>query len=171
MMRHALQSGRRAAAAFAVAIGALLSATACQNRATGPTPAIEGGGKSSYLGLPGELEPSTPGYLAQSQGIDQGQYVFPPSVTVKGGIRYWFYSSWKAGSVGPFDPITGFSEDSYDGGDMYIAPELTGFSPLPFRKAAASWRVISPGPPIAYYIPPPGTYIDANFKLMGAAVQ
>ena len=53
---------------------------------------------------------------------------------------------------------------------MYVAPELRGFSPLPFRKAAASWRVISIGPPIVYYVPPPGTYVDANFKLMGAPV-
>jgi len=51
---------------------------------------------------------------------------------------------------------------------MYIAPELPA---QPFRKAQASWRVISLGPPIEYYKPPAGTYIDANFRLMGAAVQ
>jgi hypothetical protein len=121
-----------------------------------------------YLGLPGDLGPSTPGYLARSEGIDQGQYVFSPSVTLNGGAKYWFYSSWRPGTVGSFQPITGFSQDTYGGGDMYIAPELTGFNPLPFRKAQASWRVISPGPPIVYDIPPPDTYIDANFKLMGA---
>lgn len=120
-----------------------------------------------YLGLPGDLGPSTPGYVAESEGIDTNQYVFSPSVTVKAGAKYWFYSSWAPGSVGPFHPITGFSEDSYPGGDMYIAPELVGFSPLPFRKAPASERVISLGPPIVYYVPPPGTYIDANFTLMG----
>jgi hypothetical protein len=56
---------------------------------------------------------------------------------------------------------------------MYIAPVLGGsFPPLPFRKAQASLRVISFGPPIVYYTPPPGTYVDANFKLIGApAVQ
>ena len=123
-----------------------------------------------YLGLPGGLGSSTPGYVAQSERIDSNQYVFPPSVTLNAGGKYWFYASWAPGSVaaGTFNPITGFSEDSYAGGDMYIAAELAGFTPQPFRKAAASWRVISLGPPIQYYIPPPGTYIDANFTLLGA---
>ncbi len=121
-----------------------------------------------YLGFPGNLGTSTPGYLAQSQRIDQGQYVFSPSVTLKGGAKYWLYGYWQPGTVRGFNPITGFSEDTYAGGDMYIAPELAGFNPLPFRKALASWRVISFGPPIVYYKPPPGTYIDANFKLIGA---
>ena len=122
-----------------------------------------------YLGLPGNLGASTPGFLAQAQRIEQGQYVFAPSVTLKAGTKYWFYMYYAPGSA-RFNPITGFSEDTYAGGEMYVAPELNGFPPLPFRKAAASWRVISFGPPIVYYIPPPGTYVDANFKLMGAPV-
>ena len=121
-----------------------------------------------YLGLPSGLGSSTPGFLAQSQGIDGGQYVFSPSVTLNGGAKYWFYSSWVPGTVHSFNPITGFSEDTYAGGDLYVAPVLGGsFTPLPFRKAQASWRLISPGPPAVYYQPPPGTYIDANFKLTG----
>jgi hypothetical protein len=120
-----------------------------------------------YLGLPASLGTSTAGFLAQSQRADQGQYVFAPSVTLKGGTTYWFYMYYAPGSA-RFSPITGFSQDTYSGGDMYVAPELSGFSPLPFRRAAASWRVISFGPPIVYYTPPPGTYVDANFKLMGA---
>lgn len=121
-----------------------------------------------YLGLPGNLGPTTPGYVAQSQQIENGQYVFSPSVTLNAATKYWFYASWPPGSVGGFHPITGFSEDSYAGGDMYIAPELSGFNPLPFRKAPASWLLISPGPPPVYHIPPAGTFIDANFTLMGA---
>ena len=122
-----------------------------------------------YLGLPGNLGASTAGFLAQAQRVEQGQYVFAPSVTLKGGTKYWFYMYYAPGSA-RFSPIAGFSEDTYAGGDMYVAPELRGFDARPFRKAAASWRVISFGPPIVYYIPPPGTYVDANFKLMGAPV-
>jgi len=122
-----------------------------------------------YLGLPGDL-PAAPGVLARSERNEQGQYVFAPSVTLKGGTTYWFYMYYAPGSA-RFSPVTGFSEDTYAGGDMYIAPELNGFTPLAFRKAAASWRVISFGPPIVYYIPPPGTYVDANFKLMGAPIS
>ena len=122
-----------------------------------------------YLGLPGNLGSSTAGFLARAERVEQGQYVFAPSVALKGGTQYWFYMYYAPGSA-RFSPLGGFSEDTYAGGDMYIAPELSGFSPLPFRKAAASWRVISFGPPTVYYIPPPGTYVDANFKLMGAPV-
>lgn len=122
-----------------------------------------------YLGLPASLGASAAGFLAQAQRVEQGQYVFQPSVTLKGGTKYWFYMYYAPGSA-RFSPIAGFSEDTYSGGDMYVAPELAGFSPLPFRKAAASWRVISVGPPTVYYVPPPGTYVDANFKLMGAPV-
>jgi len=122
-----------------------------------------------YLGLPANLGPSTAGFLAQAERVEQGQYVFAPSVTLKGGTKYWFYMYYAPRSA-HFSPITSFSEDTYSGGEMYVAPELSGFSPLPFRKAAASWRVISFGPPIVYFIPPPGTYVDANFKLMGAPI-
>jgi len=126
-----------------------------------------------YVGLPGGLGSTTPGFLARAERIEGGQYVFAPSVTLKGGTKYWFYSYWTPGTARGFNPITGFSEDGYLGGDMYIAPELGGtFNPLPFRKAQASQRVISFGPPIVYYTPPPGTFIDANFELIGApAVQ
>jgi hypothetical protein len=121
-----------------------------------------------YLGLPANLGTATAGFLARAERVEQSQYVFAPSVTLKSGTKYWFYMYYAPGSA-RFNPVTGFSEDAYAGGDMYIAPELGGgFSPLPFRKAAASLRVISFGPPIVYYTPPPGTYVDANFKLIGA---
>jgi hypothetical protein len=123
-----------------------------------------------YLGLPADLSASTPGYLAQSSSIEDGRYVLPASVTLTGGAKYWFYSVWTPGSAGSVSPITGFSEDTYAGGDMYIAPELGGSFPAqPFRMAPASWRVISFGPPVVYYTPPAGTCIDANFTLLGAA--
>lgn len=123
-----------------------------------------------YVGLPSGLGSSTPGFLARSQAIDNGQYVFAPTVTLRGGTKYWFYASWTPGTVQSFNPIGGFSEDTYADGDMYVAPVLGGsFNPLPFRKAQASWRLISAGPPAVYYQPPPGTYVDANFKLMGAS--
>ena len=124
-----------------------------------------------YLGLPASLAASTPGFLARAERIEAGQYVFAPSVMLKGGTKYWFYSSWTPGSIRVFNPITGFSEDGYAGGDMYIAPDLgTSFDARPFRKASASLRVISFGPPVVYYTPPPGTYVDANFELKGAPV-
>ena len=61
-----------------------------------------------YLGLPGNLGASTPGFLAQSQRVEQGQYVFAPSVTLKAGTKYWFYMYYAPGSA-RFSPIAGFS--------------------------------------------------------------
>ena len=152
-----------------LAAAVLTGAAACQGSVTRPTTSTTDppAGEARPAGEP----QSTPGFHARAEQIEAAQYVFAPSVTLKGGTKYWFYSSWVPGSVRGFNPITGFSEDGYAGGDMYIAPDLGGsFNALPFRKAAASWRAISFGPPIVYYIPPPGTYVDANFELVGAPV-
>ncbi len=47
--------------------------------------------------------------------------------------------------------VSSFSDSTYAGGDMYV----TGMPGLAFRKALASGMVP----------PPPGTFIDANFRL------
>ncbi len=98
-----------------------------------------------YLGLPPALSASTPGFVASSEGIVDGQYTFHPGVVLKGGEHYWFYTDTR----GAF--VTSFSDSTYDGGDMYV----TGMPDLPFHKALASGMVP----------PPPGTFIDANFRL------
>ena len=98
-----------------------------------------------YLGTPPGLSESTAGFIAKSEEIVGGQYIFHPGVVLRGGRQYWFYTD----AQGAF--MTGFSGSTYDGGDMYV----TGMPNLPFHKAAAS----GPVPP------PPGTFIDANFRL------
>lgn len=80
-----------------------------------------------YLGLPGNLSPATPGFVAQSERTEAGEYVFDPHVTLIGGTRYWFYTD----TQGSF--TTSFNRDIYAGGDLYV----TGVSSLPFRKSAA----------------------------------
>jgi hypothetical protein len=104
---------------------------------------------AEYLGLPTGLNASTPGFIAMSSGIVAGQYRFPAEVTIAGGTQYWVYTD----SMGAF--VTSFSGSTYPGGDMYV----TGLPHLAFHLAPAS----SPSPP-----PPPG-FIDANFRLQGAA--
>jgi hypothetical protein len=98
-----------------------------------------------YLGVPTNLSESTAGFVAKSIGIVGGQYVFEPGVVLMGGRQYWFYTD----TQGAF--VASFSASTYAGGDMYI----TGMPFLPFHKAPASGA-----PP-----PPPGTFIDANFRL------
>lgn len=109
-----------------------------------------------YLGLPRDLGASTPGFLACSDHVAGNQYVFPASMTMRPG-RYWFYGD----TQGSF--ATSFDTDIYSGGDLYV----TGFPTNPFRRAPASGRMNGG----VYVPPPPGVYLDANFKLEGRVVS
>ena len=109
--------------------------------------------KQEYLGLPANLGPSTPGFVARSERVADNQYMFPAAVTVNGGDKYWFYTDAQGSFAGSFD------QDIYAGGDLYV----TGFHSNPFRKAPASGRMVG-----NTYVPPPaGVFLDANFKLEG----
>jgi len=48
---------------------------------------------SEYLGTPGNLSSSTPGFIAQSTGISANMYVFNPSVTLNANTEYWVYET------------------------------------------------------------------------------
>lgn len=48
---------------------------------------------TEYLGTPADLTTTTAGYLAQSQGIMGGVYVFDPTVTLLRGQTYYFYAN------------------------------------------------------------------------------
>ena len=98
-----------------------------------------------YLGLPGGLSPSTPGFVARSESIVDNQYRFAPGVTLTAGAQYWFYTD----TQGSF--VTSFFGSTYAGGDLYV----TGVPTLPFHKALAA----------------PGVFLDANFRLQGTAVH
>lgn len=111
-----------------------------------------------YLGLPSDLSTSTPGFVARSEGLADGEYVFPARAMMTAGRQYWFYSDTR----GRF--TYSFNKDIYAGGDLYV----TGMSTLPFRKSQASWLLLPSG---EYLKPAPGTSTDANFRLRGAATQ
>jgi hypothetical protein len=108
-----------------------------------------------YLGLPGDLGPSTRGFVARSERTEDGSYVFGAGVVLDGGSRYWVYTDRQGNFAGSFDT------DIYAGGDMYV----TGVPTLPFRKVSASGRMVGD----TYVPPPPGVFIDANFRLQGLA--
>ncbi|RPJ63040.1 MAG: hypothetical protein EHM24_25055 [Acidobacteria bacterium] len=107
-----------------------------------------------FLGLPGDLNPSTPGFIARSERVTDGQYAFAATVTLKGGTRYWFYGDTQGTFVYSFDT------DTYPGGDLYA----TGYHSNPFRKSPASGRMVNG----TYVPPPPGVFLDANFRLQGS---
>ncbi len=97
-----------------------------------------------YLGLPGDLSPSTPGFIARSESIVGNQYVFAPGVSLAGGNQYWVYTDTQEAFV------TSFYGSTYAGGDLYV----TGVSTFPFHKAIAT----------------PTGFLDANFRLQGAVI-
>lgn len=104
-----------------------------------------------YLGIPGGLGPSTPGFVARSENVTDGAYAFGSQVAIAGGTRYWVYTDTQGSFAGSFDT------DIYPGGDMYV----TGYHTNPFRKAQASGRMVN-----GTFVPaPPGVFVDANFKL------
>ena len=108
-----------------------------------------------YLGVPGDLGPSTPGFVARSEGVVEGAYVFGSQVVVTGGTKYWVYTDKQGSFAGSFDT------DIYPSGDLYA----TGYHSNPFRKVPASGRMVN-----GTYVPPPaGVLLDANFKLQAQA--
>jgi hypothetical protein len=106
-----------------------------------------------FLGLPTDLSPAMPGFIARSESNTGGVYVFAPEVTLEGGKQYWFYTDTQGSFASSFDT------DLYSGGDLYV----TGINSFPFHKASASGRMVG-----NTYVPPPaGVFLDANFKLQG----
>jgi len=108
-----------------------------------------------YLGLPRDIGPSTPGFVARSERVSDGAYIFADNVSIAGGTKYWVYTDTQGAFAGSFD------QDIYSGGDMYV----TGFPSLPFRKAQASGRMVN----IVFVPAPTGVFVDANFKLQARA--
>jgi len=105
------------------------------------------------LGLPTDLSPAMPGFIARSESNTGGVYVFAPEVTLEGGKQYWFYTDTQGSFASSFDT------DLYSGGDLYV----TGINSFPFHKASASGRMVG-----NTYVPPSaGVFLDANFKLQG----
>jgi hypothetical protein len=118
-----------------------------------------------FLGVPGDLSPSMPGFLARSEpepvsttggsGTQGTEYTLPDSLVLNGGARYWFYSD-KQGAF-----ATSFDKDLYAGGNFYV----TGYFANPFRVGQASGRMVN-----GVFVPAtPGVTTDANFRLRGVA--
>ncbi len=113
-----------------------------------------------FLGLPGDLNPSMPGFLARSEpeasGTAQGsEYTLPASLVLAGNTRYWFYTDAQGAYAYSFD------KDLYADGTLYV----TGYFANPFHQSMASGRMVNG----VYVPPPPGVTNDANFRLRGIA--
>jgi hypothetical protein len=95
-----------------------------------------------YLGRPGGLSESTPGFVARSVRLDDREYTFDRTVTLRAG-RYWFLNDSDTTVY-----ISTYNQDTYDGGDFYIASQREFDRPF-----------------VKYFVPPDTP--DANFRLSG----
>ena len=118
-----------------------------------------------FLGVPGDLGPSMPGFLARSEPEASGtsgglstqgsEYTLPDSLVLAGNTRYWFYTDKQGAYAYSFD------KDLYADGNLYV----TGYFANPFRRSVASGRMVN-----GVFVPaPPGVTTDANFRLRGVA--
>jgi hypothetical protein len=87
------------------------------------------------------MGPGSPGFVASTSRLDDGEWVFDPGVSVTAG-QYWFMAK---------SPMriytTPTTSDFYPGGDVYTA----GLS----------------GPFLRFYVSSPSERIDALFQLRG----
>ena len=98
-----------------------------------------------YLGRVSGLGPSTPGFVARSVRLDDREYFFDTSVTLRAG-KYWFLNDSDTTVY-----ISTYNMDTYDGGDFYIASQRE------FDREFTK-----------YFLPPDTP--DANFRLSGRTV-
>lgn len=101
-----------------------------------------------YEGLLSGLSTSVPGFVARSTGVESGEWVFDPSVTLAAGRTYWFAASGETTVLtSPLGP------DLYPDGELYVAGTVEFDNT--FRR---------------FHVSSPNDRIDANFRLRGARV-
>ncbi len=71
-----------------------------------------------FLGRNDQLNPSTPGFIARTTGVVGDQWLFDPSVILRGNTQYWLYGS---GVFNADIPGTFAVGSTYAGGQMYFA--------------------------------------------------
>lgn len=90
-----------------------------------------------YLGTPAALNSSTPGFIAQSQGIVDGKWAFPAGIQLQGNTRYFFYTN-----SGASVPVTG--DDVLISDKMYYAPNANA----PFYNGGTAMNFRVEGTPV-----------------------
>jgi hypothetical protein len=74
-----------------------------------------------YLGTPGALNAATAGYIAQSQNIASGMYVFGPGATIQPNTTYFFYTNQTVpNNSGDGDVIPGSAYGNVGSGGTYV---------------------------------------------------
>jgi PEP-CTERM motif len=110
-----------------------------------------------YLGLPGALSSLTPGFVASSQSIVAGVYIFDPLVTLSPNTQYFFYANASMN-------LSGSSIDIYAGGSVY---DDNGPSAPNFEKTATQDANFT----LSAAVPEPASTILVGACLLGLAVR
>jgi hypothetical protein len=100
-----------------------------------------------YLGTPAALTATTPGVLASTSRLENGEWVFDSAATLTSGATYWFVTGSR---MRIFTTLDG-ARDAYPGGDLYT----TGLETFPFNRFLLS----------------PNSRIDALFQLRGSSAS
>ena len=109
----------------------------------------------SYGGTPAALSNATTGYVAQSQSISGGIYLFDPTVILLGQTKYFLYATQSL-------TVSGSNSDVYAGGNSYTSTSAnTAFTNRPgldanFRLSGDSTVAPEPGS-LALLLPVMGT--------------
>jgi hypothetical protein len=75
-----------------------------------------------YLGTPGALGTATPGYIAQSQSIAGGMYIFAPDISIQPTTMYFYYTNQTVpNNTGDGNVITGSAYADVGNGGTYIS--------------------------------------------------
>jgi hypothetical protein len=75
-----------------------------------------------YLGTPGALSAATPGYIAQSQNIAIGMYLFSGNVIIQPNTTYFFYTNQTVpNNSGDGDVIAGSAYGDIGSGGTYVS--------------------------------------------------
>ena len=117
-----------------------------------------------YLGAPLALGESTPGFLARSQQVLGGRWLFDPSVTIVGGRTYFFLVASDR-----VETTLGSPSANLPGGGLYLAP--TGTEPFTFQPAGSPSYLLTGR--AASVVPEPATWasVGTGLVLVGLAAR
>ena len=89
----------------------------------------------SYAGRAGELNSATPGFVAASQSIAGGEYVFDTNVSLQSATQYFFYANENLTFTANF-------RNPYSGGILYLPSNNDIRNPfISFEPADANFRL------------------------------
>jgi hypothetical protein len=108
-----------------------------------------------YLGTIGNLNASTPGFVAQSQSATNDIYSFDPLKILQGGTQYFLYSN---GDMREAADPRARSTPRYAGGNIYAGGQAYSYSPQFFGAGAQNTFEARPT-------------VDLNFRLSGTPVN